>query len=52
LWYGTADDMVPASVGEFLAGKIRNSHLKVYKNEGHLLLFSHWEEILTSLIKD
>lgn len=50
-WHGTTDDMVPAKLVHFVAEKISHSHLHIFKDEGHLLLFKHWEEILTSLIR-
>jgi pimeloyl-ACP methyl ester carboxylesterase len=51
LWYGTADNQVPASMGRALAGRIPGSRLILCPGEGHLLIFPRWEEILTSLLR-
>jgi hypothetical protein len=37
-------------MARYVAGKIPNSRLTVCENEGHSLLFPHWQEILTQLI--
>ena len=50
LWHGTKDHETPVSMARYVAGKIPNSRLIVCENEGHSLLFPHWEEILAQLI--
>jgi hypothetical protein len=35
-----------------MAGKIPHCKLNLCEGEGHLLLFPHWEEILTQLISE
>lgn len=52
LWHGTEDDQVPVSMAQYIAGKIPGSKITVCENEGHLALFSHWEDILIQLITE
>ncbi len=49
LWHGIDDRETPISMGCYAASKIPNCRAKFCKGEGHMLLFPHWEEILTSL---
>jgi pimeloyl-ACP methyl ester carboxylesterase len=49
IWHGDRDLAVPLGVGEFFDRTIPRSSLHVLPGEGHLLLWSHAEEILTSL---
>ena len=49
IWHGDRDEAVPLGVGEFFARTIPKSSLHVLAGEGHLLLWSHAEEILASL---
>ena len=51
LWHGTADDLTSVPIAKYMAGKIPNGKLTICEGEAHLLLFPHWEEILTTLIK-
>lgn len=46
LWYGDADKNVSLNMGKYYASQIPNSQLKVYPNEGHLIIKNHTEEIL------
>jgi pimeloyl-ACP methyl ester carboxylesterase len=50
-WHGTTDDLVPIKAVQNASNKVQKSHLKIFTGEGHLLLFTHWEEILKSLIE-
>jgi pimeloyl-ACP methyl ester carboxylesterase len=50
LWHGTADDAAPISMGKYVAGMILGCRATICEGEAHLLLFPHWEEILTQLI--
>jgi pimeloyl-ACP methyl ester carboxylesterase len=50
LWHGTEDDQAPLAMARHVAGKIPGSKITVCENEAHMLLFPHWEEILTQLI--
>ena len=51
LWHGTQDDQAPLAMARYVAGKIPTSRITICENEAHLLLFPHWEEILTQLIR-
>jgi pimeloyl-ACP methyl ester carboxylesterase len=51
-WHGTDDDQVPLGVARYIAGKIPGGKITIFENEGHLAIFSHWEEILTDLITE
>jgi pimeloyl-ACP methyl ester carboxylesterase len=50
IWHGTADNQATVSMARYIASKIPNCKATILENEAHLLLFSHWEEILTQLI--
>ncbi len=52
LWHGTQDDQTPLAMARAISGKIPGCKITVCENEGHLLLFPHWEEILTQLISE
>jgi pimeloyl-ACP methyl ester carboxylesterase len=52
LWHGSADSQVPISMARHLAGKIHNSQITICKDEAHLLLFNHWEEILAQITSE
>ena len=52
LWHGTADDLTSLSMARYMADQISNARLTICENEAHLLLFPHWEEILTQLISE
>lgn len=49
IWQGDADEAVSPRIAEFFAGTIPDSRLNMIPGAGHLLLWSHTEEILTSL---
>jgi pimeloyl-ACP methyl ester carboxylesterase len=49
IWHGDRDPAVPFAVAEFYAAAIPASSLHVKAGEGHLLLWSHAEEILAAL---
>jgi len=52
LWYGTDDDLVTVPMARYIAGKIPGSKTTICENEAHLLLFPHWEDILTQLLME
>jgi pimeloyl-ACP methyl ester carboxylesterase len=52
LWYGTADDQVTIPMARYMAGKISGCKITICENEAHLLMFPHWEEILSQLISE
>ncbi|PJH75325.1 MAG: hypothetical protein CO064_07280 [Anaerolineae bacterium CG_4_9_14_0_8_um_filter_58_9] len=47
LWQGMDDNLTTIPMARYMAGKIPNSQLHVCEGEAHLLLFQHWEEILS-----
>jgi pimeloyl-ACP methyl ester carboxylesterase len=49
IWHGDADVAVSPRIAEFFAGTIPDSRLHMIRGAGHLLLWSHAEEILSSL---
>jgi pimeloyl-ACP methyl ester carboxylesterase len=49
LWYGTEDPLVPLHMGEALAREISSARLTLCRDEGHLLLFRRWREILDTV---
>lgn len=51
LWYGGDDKNVSLNMGKYYASQIKNSKLKVYPGEGHLISRTHIEEILRTLAK-
>ena len=52
LWHGTDDDQATINMARYVAGKIPGCKITICKHEAHLLLFPHWEEILTQLIPE
>lgn len=46
LFYGEDDQSVPLAMGKYYHSKIKNSILKTYPKEGHLISITHIEEIL------
>jgi pimeloyl-ACP methyl ester carboxylesterase len=52
VWHGSQDVDTPVAMGRAVAARIPDSQLTVCPGEGHMLLFPHWEEILTQLISE
>ena len=50
LWHGEKDENVPLNSGRYLASTIPNCEAHFYPEEGHLLIFNHWQEILATLV--
>lgn len=48
-WQGEEDYNVPHQWAKLMKQKIPNSELKIYPNEGHLIIFNHAEEIFSGL---
>jgi pimeloyl-ACP methyl ester carboxylesterase len=46
LWHGDADTVIPLHHGEYLASVIPGATLRVCPGEGHMVLWSHLQEIL------
>jgi pimeloyl-ACP methyl ester carboxylesterase len=51
IWHGTADNQTSMRMAQYMAERIPNSRLIVYPDEGHMLLFPHWEEIIALLFR-
>lgn len=49
LWYGGADQMMPAHHGAWLAGHLADARLTVFDGEGHLGPLRRWPEMLQVL---
>ena len=52
LWHGTDDNLATVAMARYVADKIPGCKVTLFENEAHLLLFPHWEEILTQLISE
>lgn len=52
LWYGSHDDVVATDVGRQLAAQLPAATLHLVDGASHLLLLTHWSEILKSLRKE
>jgi len=52
VWHGTEDVDTPVAMGKAVAARIPNSQLTICPGEAHMLLFPHWEEILTQLLSE
>ena len=44
-WQGKQDNNVPYQWAELMSNEINNSELKLFPDEGHLIIFNHAEEI-------
>lgn len=49
LWQGEDDRNVPPAMGRYIASAVRDCRATFYPNEGHLMAFTHWRDILTTL---
>jgi pimeloyl-ACP methyl ester carboxylesterase len=52
LWHGTADNATFVAMAQYMAGRIPDSKLTICEGEGHLLLFPHWENVLSQLFSE
>lgn len=50
LWQGQADISVSPDMGKYLSQAIPDCSATVLPGEGHFLLFTHWKNILTTVI--
>lgn len=48
-WQGGKDNNVPSAWAKLMKNSIPNAELKMYPEEGHLIIFQHAEEIFTDL---
>jgi hypothetical protein len=44
--------MTPLTMARAVAGRLQKRQTHYCEGEGHLLIFSHWQEILTELIME
>ena len=51
VWHGARDKTVPIAMSSHIAELIPGARLRLYPDEGHHLLYSHWPDILRSLIQ-
>ena len=49
VWHGE-DDVVPVKQARILAEAIPNARSKYFPNEGHLMIISHFEEVLNAVV--
>lgn len=52
IWHGGLDTSTPLAMAQYMANAIPNSRFVIRPNEGHFMLYTHWQEILTSLLDD
>jgi len=52
LWHGTQDHETPVSMAREAARRLPDCRPTICQDEGHSLLFAHWEEILTQLASE
>lgn len=51
IWHGTADRHVPYSLGQRANELIKDSRLFTMENKGHYLIYTHFSEIIETLLK-
>jgi pimeloyl-ACP methyl ester carboxylesterase len=49
LWYGGEDRIVTPATGRLLTDLLPHARLTEYGDDGHMALFAHWPEVLTTL---
>jgi pimeloyl-ACP methyl ester carboxylesterase len=50
LWHGTEDSSTPLAMAQYMADTIPTCHATFLPGEGHFLVFTHWREILGTLL--
>lgn len=50
IWHGEADPLITPLMSHYMAERIPNNEAKFVPEEGNLLIYSHWREILLQLI--
>jgi pimeloyl-ACP methyl ester carboxylesterase len=50
LWYGSDDTLTPPQIGRCLETRIPHATLTIFDGEGHMAAFTHWTEIVRSLM--
>jgi pimeloyl-ACP methyl ester carboxylesterase len=49
IWHGEADPLITPSTSHYMAERIPNNEARFVPEEGNLLIYSHWREILLQL---
>ena len=49
IWHGVRDEVVPLPMANHLTEAIPNARLRLFPEEGHHLLYTHWPKILAAL---
>jgi pimeloyl-ACP methyl ester carboxylesterase len=52
LWYGSEDDQATPGMARYMSGTIPGCRTTSCEGEAHLLLFPHWDQILTQLLSE
>lgn len=52
LWHGERDTMAPDSMADHVIGELPHCTAHMYADEGHLLIYDYWAEILSTLQQD
>lgn len=50
LWHGDQDTSTPLSIAQYLAGALPSCRTHFVPGEGHFLLFTRWQELLSTLL--
>jgi pimeloyl-ACP methyl ester carboxylesterase len=50
LWYGSADTVTPPAFGEWYSRELSAATLDIVSGAAHYLLFTHWADILATLV--
>lgn len=50
LWQGSQDRTAPPAMAAYLAGTLQNPKLFQLPQDGHMAMFTHWDEILKELL--
>ncbi len=51
IWQGDADTTAPPALARELADKVPQCSFSLLPGEGHFLAFTHWREILQTLVR-
>jgi pimeloyl-ACP methyl ester carboxylesterase len=51
IWHGELDASVPVAMAHYLADRLPDNTVKIYSNEGHLIVPEHWPEIVATLLE-
>jgi pimeloyl-ACP methyl ester carboxylesterase len=51
LWYGADDTLTPPGAGRYLGQELARAELTIFPGEGHMAAFTHWDAIVTALLR-